>query len=43
MCDLRGAIVDGVDLASLDLRNVRLDIAQAVALARSLGALVELD
>jgi hypothetical protein len=30
-----------VDLKSLDLREVRLDMAQAVALARSLGALVE--
>ena len=39
--DLRGANVEGIDLAVLDLRGVRLDVAEAVALARALGARVE--
>ncbi len=39
--DLRGATVAGVDLATLDLRGAVLDIAQAVQVARGLGAVVE--
>jgi uncharacterized protein YjbI with pentapeptide repeats len=39
--DLRGATVTGVDLAALDLRGAVLDVAQAVQVARGLGAVVE--
>jgi fluoroquinolone resistance protein len=39
--DLRGAVVHGVDLARLDLRGARLDVAQAVQVAAGLGAVVE--
>lgn len=39
--DLRGATVTGVDLSSLDLRGAVIDVAQAVQVARGLGAVVE--
>ena len=39
--DLRGANVAGVDLAALRLSGVTLDVAQAVQVARGLGAVVE--
>ena len=39
--DLRGARTDGVDLGAVDLRGATLDVAQAVHLARCLGATVE--
>lgn len=39
--DLRGSKHDGVDLKELDLKDVRLDMGQAVLLARSYGANVE--
>jgi fluoroquinolone resistance protein len=38
ICLETGAIVDGIDLKSLDLKGVTLDITQAVALARTHGA-----
>ncbi|MNR34997.1 hypothetical protein D3C85_1528140 [compost metagenome] len=38
--DLRDAKLEGIDLKSLDLKNVRIDVEQAVLLARSLGAKV---
>ncbi len=38
--DLRGAVVDRVDFKAFDLKNVKLDIAQAVAVARCYGAKV---
>jgi fluoroquinolone resistance protein len=41
--DLRCATVDGVDLGTPDLHEVRLDLMQAVAVARSLGAFVDFD
>lgn len=39
--DLRGANVTGVDLAALRLDGATLDVAQAVQVARGLGAVVE--
>jgi fluoroquinolone resistance protein len=39
--DLRGAKVDAVDWRSFDLTNVRLDLVQAVDVARAFGAKVE--
>ena len=39
--DLRGARVVGVDLAALRLGGAVLDVAQAVQVARGLGAVVE--
>lgn len=38
--DLRDAKLEGIDLKSLDLKGVRLDVEQAVLLARSMGAKV---
>lgn len=38
--DMREAIVEGIDLKSLDLQGVRMDMEQAVLLARSFGAKV---
>ncbi len=35
-----GANLEGVDLKSLDLRGVRVDITQAAAVARAHGAIV---
>jgi hypothetical protein len=35
--------VDGVDLSALDLRDVKLDVGQAILLARCLGAGVHLE
>jgi uncharacterized protein YjbI with pentapeptide repeats len=39
--DLRGATLDGVDLTSFDLRGVRIDLAQAIAVASAHGAIVD--
>jgi uncharacterized protein YjbI with pentapeptide repeats len=39
--DLRGASTGGVDFRQLDLKGVRLDVLQAVQVARTYGALVE--
>jgi fluoroquinolone resistance protein len=39
--DLREAVVDGVDLSTARISDARLDLAGAVQLARSLGAVVE--
>ena len=39
--DLREATLDGVDLAAARIAEARLDLAGAVQLARSLGAVVE--
>jgi len=39
--DLRGANLEAVDLRSWDLTGVRLDLAQAVQLAGSYGAIVD--
>ena len=38
--DLRGAILDGVDLRTLTFRNTRIDIEHAAQLATMLGARV---
>ncbi len=39
--DLRGASTGGVDFRQVDLKGVRLDVLQAVQVARTYGALVE--
>lgn len=39
--DLRGANLEGIDLSALDLEGVRLDVAQAVQLARAHGVIVD--
>lgn len=39
--DLRGATLDGIDLAALDLNGVRIDLAQAIAVAQAHGAIVD--
>lgn len=39
--DLRGAILDGIDFKSLDIKGVRLDMTQAVAFARAYGAKID--
>jgi uncharacterized protein YjbI with pentapeptide repeats len=39
--DLRGASTGGVDWRNVDLKGVRLDVLQAVQVARTYGALVE--
>jgi uncharacterized protein YjbI with pentapeptide repeats len=39
--DLRGARLDGVDLSAVRLRGARLDLAGAVVVAESLGAVVD--
>jgi uncharacterized protein YjbI with pentapeptide repeats len=39
--DLRGASTGGVDFRQVDLTGVRLDVLQAVQVARTYGALVE--
>jgi uncharacterized protein YjbI with pentapeptide repeats len=39
--DLRGAVVTGVDLSALRLAGATIDVAQAVQVARGLGAVVE--
>jgi uncharacterized protein YjbI with pentapeptide repeats len=39
--DLRGARLDGCDVDAVDWREVHLDVAQAVHLARARGALVD--
>ena len=39
--DLREATLDGVDLSAARVQQARLDLAGAVQLARSLGAVLE--
>lgn len=39
--DLRGAKRVGTDLKSLDLKGTRIDLSQAVQLAKSHGAMIE--
>ena len=39
--DLRGASTGGVDFRQVELKGVRLDLLQAVQVARTYGALVE--
>ena len=39
--DLRGAVLDGCDVDGVDWKDVRIDLAQAVLLARARGAVVE--
>jgi fluoroquinolone resistance protein len=39
--DLRGALLDGIDFKALDIKGARLDITQAVLLARSFGAKID--
>ena len=39
--DLRGARLDGCDVDGVDWRGVRIDLATAVLLARSRGAVVD--
>lgn len=36
--DLRGATVNRIDFKTFNLKNVRLDTAQAIAVAQSYGA-----
>lgn len=36
--DLRDAVIDGIDFKSFDLKGVRLDVAQAIQVARTYGA-----
>ena len=39
--DLRGAVLDGCDVDGVDWSGVRIDLAQAILLARARGAVVE--
>jgi uncharacterized protein YjbI with pentapeptide repeats len=39
--DLRGARLEGVDLTAATLQGARVDLGGAVALAETLGAVVE--
>lgn len=39
--DLRGAVIDRIDFREFELKNVRLDITQAIAVARCYGAKVD--
>lgn len=39
--DLRGAKLDGCDVDGVDWTDVRIDLAQAVLLARAQGAIVD--
>ena len=39
--DLRGAVLDGCEVDLVDWTDVRIDLAQAVLLARARGAVVE--
>jgi len=41
--DLRGANLDGVDFRAFTLQNTRLDLAQAIAFARTYGARIDFD
>lgn len=39
--DLREAVVEGIDFTGVNLRGVRMDMLQAVFVARSYGALID--
>ena len=39
--DLRGAVLGGIDFKSLDMKDVRIDVIQAVDFARSYGAKIQ--
>jgi uncharacterized protein YjbI with pentapeptide repeats len=41
--DLRRAVLDGCDVDAVGWRDVRIDLAQAVLLARARGAVVDLE